>query len=140
LVYHYTDARAFTAIHRAGVLEPAALVIRHRNVPHGSPLVWLTDEHDASSPAASTVARLDGHSGHTIRLTVATPDVVRWPIWAAASRVSKREAALIDEACDGLVDRLWVVPHKLSWTSWIVAEHLDTHSVIWRNSTQTAAS
>jgi hypothetical protein len=140
LLYYYTDVRAFTEIHRAGALDPAALVIRHRQVHHRRPLIWLTDEHDAASPAARTVARLERRTHLGIRLTVATPNAQRWRTWVADNRVSRRETALIDEASEGQIDRLWVLPQRLSWTSWIVAEDLDTRSVIWRNSPQTAAS
>jgi hypothetical protein len=140
LLYHYTDVRAFTQVHGAGVLEPTALVIRHRQVHDRQPLIWLTDEYDAASPAALTVARLERRTHVGIRLTVATPHAQRWRTWVADNRVSRREATLIDEASGGQLDRLWVVPHRLAWTSWIVAEDLDSRSVIWRNSTQTAAS
>ena len=140
LLYHYTDAPGFAELMRAGALRPEDLVIRHRHVRLRRPLTWLTDDTDLASPAVRAVARLGGHGRITVRLTVSTAYAQRWTTWTLDNRVSRRHAALIDEAAVGLGDRLWVLPGEIGWPDWIIAEDLRTSSTLWRADLRSAAS
>jgi hypothetical protein len=93
-----------------------------------------------SSAAVRAVARLGRHDKITVRLTVSAAYAQRWPIWTLDNRVSRRHLALVDESCDGMGDRLWVVPDEIGWPDWIIAEDLETKSVLWRAELRSAAS
>lgn len=140
MLYHYTDLPGFDALWRAGVLQPEELVIRHRRVRLRRDLIWLTDDTDLSSPAVRTVARLGQEAKITVRLTVTSATAQRWSIWKLDNHVSRRNHALIDEACEGLDNRLWVVRDEISGPDWIIAEDLESKSVLWRADLRSAAS
>lgn len=140
MLYHYTDAPGFAELLQLGALRPEDLVIRHRQLRLRRTLTWLTDHADPASPAVRTSARLGRRAKVTVRLTVSTKYAQRWPIWTLDNRVSRRHLALIEEACEGLVDGLWVVPHEIPWSDWIIAEDVETKSVLWRAVSRSAAS
>jgi hypothetical protein len=140
LLYHYTDAPGFAELRQTGALRPEDLVIRHRSIRLRRPLTWLTDDTDLASPAVRTVARLGAHSKITVRLTISTAYAQRWPIWKLDNRVSRRHSALVDEAAEGLENRLWVVPGEIAWPDWIIAEDVRTAATLWRVDLRPAAS
>jgi hypothetical protein len=140
MLYHYTDAPGFADLLRTGALRPEDLVFRHRDLRLRRPLTWLTDDPDPTSPAVRMSARLGRLAKITVRLTVSTPYARRWPIWTLDHHVSRRHLVLIEEACEGLLDQLWVVPQEISWPDWIIAEDLETKSVLWRADLPSAAS
>ena len=140
MLYHYTDAPGFADLLRAGALPPEDLVIRHRRVRLRRTLTWLTDDPDPASPAVRTIARSGTRAKITVRLTLSTTYARRWPIWLLDHRVPRRQLVLIEEACEGLGDRLWVVPQDIPWPDWIIAEDLATNSVLWRADLRSAAS
>ena len=140
MLYHYTDAPGLAHLMRTGVLRAEDLVVRHRHLRLRRPLTWLTDDADPSSPAVRTVARLGRQAKITVRLTVSTAYAQRWPIWVLDHRVSRRHLALVEEASEGFSDRLWVVQQEIPWPQWIIAEDLETRSVLWRVDLRAAAS
>jgi hypothetical protein len=140
MLYHYTDARGFADLLRAGALRPEDLTIRHRHLRLRKSMTWLTDDADPRSAAVRTIARLGDRATVTVRLTVSTTHAQRWPIWTLDHRVARRDLVLIDEACDGLGDRLFVVPGEIPWPEWIIAEDIEAAKVLWRADLRSAAS
>jgi hypothetical protein len=139
LLYHYTDEPGFAELLRLGVLPPAELVIRHRHLHLKQALSWLTDDPDPGSPAVRTVARLRHGAQVAVRLSIACTDAQRWPRWTLDHRVGRRDAVRVEQACDGLSDRLWVVPHAIPSAQWMIAEDPFTRAVLWRNEVRTAS-
>jgi hypothetical protein len=139
LLYHYTDGHGLAELVGSGVLPPADLVIRHRSVRFKRPLTWLTDDPDPASPAVLAIARLRHGAQISVRLSVAAAGAQRWSVWAPQHGVPHRHWARLDELCDGLSSRLWVVPTEIPATDWIVAEDPLTRAVLWRNDLLTAS-
>jgi hypothetical protein len=133
LLYHYTDAHGLAELVRSGELPPADLVLRHRTMRLKRPITWLTDDPDPDSPAVLAIARLRQGAEVAVRLSVAAAGAQRWSVWAPDHGVPHRRWARLDEACDGLSSRLWVVPAAISVADWILAEDARTRAVLWRN-------